>query len=110
MVIKDENGNPVVLITKRDILDYIFDKCGLEVGMEVKNIFKNEEQKISPEDCEGCQDLISAKNRIKKLEYMISDLEMALQTLKERSVKFLKDRHFHAAAKVLQTIDEIEEE
>lgn len=96
MVIKDENGKAVILMSKRDILDYIFEKCGFEVGVEVKNEFNKE---FNKDDCGGCEALFD-------MEQYAESLEDELIQLKEKHIKFLKSRKYFAAAKALEEYEE----
>lgn len=106
MVIKDENGKVIMLMNKSDILDYIFKKCGLEVGIEAKNIFKQADSSITQEECEGCIDLREKENHINTLENVLYDTQAELTKLKETYINYLKTKHYYAAAKALEEMEE----
>ena len=106
MVIKDQDGKVVILVSKADILEYIFEKCGLEVGIEAKEIFKKAEDSFTQDDCEGCDVLREKENMIDTLETALYDTQGELSNLKNKYIKYLKDRHYFAAAKMLEQMEE----
>ena len=69
MVIKDEKGNTIVLLTKRDILDYILEKCGAEISFEIETISKAaEECKFDKDLCMGCEELTDTQNELNEAQ------------------------------------------
>lgn len=120
MVIKDENGKVVILMSKRDILEYVFEKCGFEVGIEVEDVFKTAENAPDYDECDGCSDLSEAEERAEKLQFRVDSLEFDLEDLNEQFdelqdkfenqkksyIKYLKNKHYYSAAKALEQMDE----
>lgn len=106
MVIRDENNKVVILLSKKDILDYVFEKCGVEVGLQVEEQFNQADEAFDQDCCEGCQVLDDKYNEIAALESVIDNLEEDMQKQKENYIKYLKDKRYFAAAKALQDLDE----
>lgn len=50
MVIKENSGKVVILLDNRDILDYVFEKCGFEVGITVENMVNRQDDTEDDED------------------------------------------------------------
>lgn len=103
MVIKDDKGKVVILMSKKDILDYIFEKCGFEVGLEAEGIFNKADESFTQEECEGCDVLMERDEEIEQLK-------SRLKTQKNLYIDFLKSKHLYSAAKMLQEFDNEEEE
>ena len=110
MVIKDEHGKIVVLMTKKDILDYVFEKCGLAVGFEVESEFKKADGNVQPENCEGCLKLRAAKTEVDGLRDIVTDLADRVNYQKQMYIDHLKEKHLYAAAKALENFEEDMEE
>lgn len=122
MVIKDENGKVVILMSKRDILEYVFEKCGFEVGLEVEDVFETAENAsdYDEDECDGCSALSEAEERAEKLQFRVDSLEFDLEDLNEQFdelqdkfenqkksyIKYLKNKHYYSAAKALEQMDE----
>ena len=102
MVIKDENGKPVILMSKRDILDYIFEKCGLEVFIQAEEEFNKSDEAFTQDDCGGCEALAD-------MEQYAESLETELTELKDKYISFLKSKKYFVAAKALEQMEEEEE-
>lgn len=68
MVIKENDGKVVILLDQKDIIDYIFDKCGFEVGIEIQDMLKNEE--VDDEDLEYYNEL---EETIDQLRYELDN-------------------------------------
>lgn len=82
MVIKDENGKVAILLDQDDILRYVFDKCGFEVGIAVKDMTEETEED-NDEDLE-CE-LSEAYETIQQLELENKKLNRRNEDLEENS-------------------------
>ena len=107
MVIRDENGKAVILLNKKDILDYIFEKCGMEVGIEAEQQFNQADEAFDEDSCEGCDVLAQRDEEIEELQEALSQMEQALCNQKQKYVKYLKSKKFSAAAALLEDYDEV---
>lgn len=84
MVIKDDKGNTVILLSKRDILEYILEKCGVEVSLEVEAITEAaEECKFDKDLCMGCEELTDTQNELNEAENDLAIYETRCKDLED---------------------------
>lgn len=84
MVIKDEKGKVVILLDESDILKYVFEKCGFEVGIAVQGMVENDE------DCDDDEedlefDLREANEENSRLENENQELNRKNEDLEENN-------------------------
>lgn len=73
MVIKENDGKVVILLDQRDIIDYIFDKCGFEVGIEIQDILESKEADDEDLDDEDLEYYNELEETIDQLRYELDD-------------------------------------
>lgn len=81
MVIKDNEGKVIILLDQNDILNYVFEKCGFEVGVVIKDM--TEEAEETDEDLEF--DLREANEENARLENENQDLNRRNEDLEENN-------------------------
>lgn len=124
MVIKDEKGKVVILLDQDDIIKYVFEKCGFEVGIAIEDMTKEPEES-DEDDLEF--DLREAEETNTRLESENEDLNRKVEDLEENNttlerinkelldkqkiqkniyIEYLKSQGLEFAAKKLKEFDE----
>lgn len=106
MVIKEANGNVRILMSKKDILDYVFEKCGLEVGFEVEKISQQADEAFNQDECCGCGALDDMQSYAESQENMVAELKDKLENQKNLMIDYLVSKKQLKAAQLLKQFDE----
>lgn len=87
MVIKDEKGKPVILLTKEDIMEYVMEKCGFEIQVELESMMQEDKDEESSEyeyEIESLKDsLYDSEKENEYLRCKIEDLEKRCENYKK---------------------------